>query len=399
LLLIIFLGGLCCIRGQTFNVLDYGAKGDGVTKDTAAIVKAVAAIEFAKGGVLYFPEGKYLTAPFNLTSNIIVHVSPTASILGSNDLYDWPVIPALPSYCQGRELPGPRYTSLIHAERTTNITITGGGVIDGQGEKWWTLHRQNLLNYTRGGLIEIMYNKRLVISSITLRNAPFWTIHPYDSDDVLITNVKIEAPSDSPNTDGVDPDSATNVIITNCDISVGDDNIAIKSGIDYCGREYNKPSENITISNCVFGTGHGLSIGSEMSGGVRNVVIRDSVVRGTQAGPRIKTQRGRGGVVENIRFSNITISGPGVINGIYITMFYDKGVTPPTNATATPIFRNIHINDVHGDCTNAGQFVCLPEAPCEGFVVDNVDLQYSKLPFDCSNVVGTSANVKPSVCF
>jgi len=261
------------------------------------------------------------------------------------------------------------------------------------------LHRQNQLKYTRGGLIEIMYNKHLVITSITLRNSPFWTVHPYDSEDVEITNVKISAPSDSPNTDGIDPDSARNVVISNCDISVGDDNIAIKSGIDYCGRQYNKPSENITISNCVFGSGHGISIGSEMSGGVRNVYFRDSVIKGTQSGPRIKTQRGRGGIVENIYYNNITISGSGVTNGIFITMLYDKGANPQTNATATPIFRNIHITDVHGNCTNAGQLVCLPEAPCKGFTLNNVNLAYSKAAFECSNVAGTATNVKPSVCF
>jgi len=385
--------------GQSFNVLDYGARGDGVTKDTAAIVKAVAAIEMAGGGILLFPAGRYLTAPFNLTSNIIVHISPSATILGSNDLPDWPVIPALPSYCQGRELPGPRYTSLIHAEHKNNITITGGGTVDGQGLKWWTLHRADLLSYTRGGLIEIMYMKHFVISNVTLLNAPFWTVHPYDCDDVKISNVKIYSPSDSPNTDGIDPDSATNVVITDCDISVGDDVIAIKSGIDYCGREYHKPCENITITNCVFGTGHGISIGSEMSGGVRNVLVKDCLVRGTQAGPRIKTQRGRGGVVENIQFINITISGPGVVNAIQVNMFYDKNTVPPTNATATPIFRNVSFKDIRGNATNAGEFLCLPESPCEGFSLQNIDISYTRAGFNCSSIFGTVINVKPTVCF
>lgn len=393
---ILFIIGVSICNGQTFNVMDFGAKGDGTTKDTIAIVKAIAAIANNNGGELYFPPGKYLTAPVNLTSNIVVNLDPQATILGSTDISDWEVIVPLPSYCQGRELPGPRYTSLIHAEHEDNITITGGGTIDGQGQIWWTMHQKNELNYTRGRLIQIMYADGIFINHVTLINSPFWTVHPYSSNNVVITDVVINNPSDSPNTDGIDPDSCSNVYIARCNISDGDDCIAIKSGIDYCGREYNKSSENILIEDCVFGSGHGISIGSEMSGGVRNVTVRNCVAVGTQNGARIKTQRGRGGIVEDITFSNITLNNV-LDDGIIISMFYST--LPPTNKTGTPIFRNINIKDYYGDAAKvAGNFDCLPESPCTGVVLENINLQ-SKDGFNCTNIQGTSSNVSPKICF
>jgi len=325
-----------------------------------------------------------------------VHIDPNATILGSTSIDDWNVIVPLPSYCQGRELPGPRYTSLIHSEHANNITITGGGTVDGQGQLWWTMHEKNLLNYTRPGLIELMYAEGLFINHVTLINSPFWTVHPYSSNNVVITDIVVNNPPDSPNTDGIDPDSCSNVYIARCNISDGDDCIAIKSGIDYCGRQYNKSCENILIEDCIFGYGHGISIGSEMSGGVRNVTIRNCIANGTENGARVKTQRGRGGIVENILFENITL-----INleddGIVFDMFYST--LPPTNATGTPIFRDISIINYMGSVLKAaGEFECLPESPCTGITLQNIYLK-SKSGFTCENINGTTSNVNPSVCF
>jgi len=228
-----------------------------------------------------------------------------------------------------------------------------------------------------------------------LINSPFWTVHPYSSNNVVITDIVVNNPPDSPNTDGIDPDSCSNVYIANSHISDGDDCIAIKSGIDYCGRMYNKSSENILIENCVFGYGHGISIGSEMSGGVRNVTIRNCIANNTQNGARVKTQRGRGGIVEDIVFENITLFNL-QDDGIVINMFYSN--LPPTNATATPIFRNIAIKNYSGTVKAAGDFECLPESPCTEIVLENVNLKSSN-GFTCENVNGTTTNVSPKVCF
>jgi len=389
---------LCCalsVSCRVFNVKDYGAKGDGKTKDTNAIVKVIENIRVEGHGTLFFPPGVYLTAPFNLTSNIEVSVAHNATILGSLDLDDYPVIPPLPSYCQGREMDGPRYSTLIHAEHANNITIIGPGIIDGAGEQWWNWTRSGTLKHTRGGLIEIMYANHLVIRNIRLQNSPFWTVHPYSSNDILIERVTIVNPSNSPNTDGIDPDSSSNVHIVDCYVSVGDDVIAIKSGIDECGRKYGVPTANVTISGCTFGTGHGISIGSEMSGGVKNVTIRDCVVNGTQNGVRIKSQRGRGGVVEDVVYRGLTFIG-NVGDAILVDMFYSN--VPPTNATATPKFRNVLVENLKGVAKVAGVFNCLPESPCENFTIRDVNLQTSQ-GFSCSNINGTTSAVKPDICF
>eukprot|EP01112_Ceratiomyxa_fruticulosa_P005010 TRINITY_DN1556_c0_g1_i6.p1 TRINITY_DN1556_c0_g1~~TRINITY_DN1556_c0_g1_i6.p1 ORF type:complete len:250 (-),score=44.70 TRINITY_DN1556_c0_g1_i6:116-865(-) len=238
-----------------------------------------------------------------------------------------------------------------------------------------------------------MYCKDLTISHVVLRNSPFWTVHPYDCDGVEIHNVTITSPSNSPNTDGIDPDSTINVWIHDSNINSGDDIIAIKSGIDYCGRQYGKPSANILIENCVFGYGHGISIGSEMSGGVKNVTIRNIYADGTNAGPRLKSARGRGGYLSDIVFANITLNN--ITVGIVIDEYYEN--RPPTNATGTPIIDNITFLDIKGTATTAGQFNCLPESPCTKLDLENVSIK-AKNGFSCEYADGVVVNVSPTSC-
>ncbi|KAG2717905.1 hypothetical protein I3760_03G195600 [Carya illinoinensis] len=244
------------LRPVAFNLTDFGAVGDGVTVNTEAFERAVSAISKLgkRGGAqLNVPPGRWLTAPFNLTSHMTLFLAEDAEILGIQDEKYWPLMPPLPSYGYGREHIGPRYGSLIHGQNLKDVVITGhNGTINGQGQTWWTKYHQKLLNHTRGPLVQIMWSSDILITNITLRDSPFWTLHPYDCKNVTIRNVTILAPIfKAPNTDGIDPDSCEDMVIEDCYISVGDDAIAIKSGWDQYGIAYGQPSKNILIRNLV----------------------------------------------------------------------------------------------------------------------------------------------------
>jgi len=285
---------------------------------------------------------------------------------------------------------------LIHGQNLTNITLTGGGTIDGQGDVWWKLAKDHKLKHTRGRLIEFMWTDDIVIRDLTLTNSPFWTVHPVYCNRVLIQDLTIINPSDSPNTDGIDPDSSSNVLITDCTISVGDDNIAIKSGMNEPGIEYGWPSANITIQNCVFKSGHGISIGSEMSGGVKNVTVKDCTAIGTDRGPRIKTALARGGYVEDIYFTNIVLSNVGT--GISIGMNYSNSYDEGEIAVPPPIFKNFFFENITGTgLAVAGEFGCLSVSHCTGLLLKDIDLS-AKKGFTCQFADGSSENVTPATC-
>ncbi|KAK9027003.1 hypothetical protein V6N11_066852 [Hibiscus sabdariffa] len=205
-----------------------------------------------------------------------------AEILGIQDENQWPLMPPLPSYGHGREHHGPRYGSLIHGRNLKDVVITGhNGTINGQGQSWWKKYHQKLLDHTRGPLVQIMWSSDIVIANITLRDSPFWTFHPYDCKNVTVRNVTILAPiHGAPNTDGIDPDSCEDVVIEDCYISVGDDAIAIKSGGINMGIAYGRPSRNILVRNLIVRSmvSAGISIGSEMSGGVSDVTVENLLV-------------------------------------------------------------------------------------------------------------------------
>lgn len=340
------------LRPHVFHLTDFGAVGDGETSNTQAFERAVAAIAAVAadgGGQLNVPPGVWLTAPFNLTSHMTLFLAAGSVILGVQDEPYWPLMPPLPSYGRGREYPGPRYGSLIHGQHLEDIVITGhNGTIDGQGMIWWKKHKIKKLQYTRGRLVQFMWCSNVEISDITLRNSPFWTIHPYDCTDVIIRGVTILNPVGSPNTDGIDPDSCQNVLIENSYISVGDDCIAIKSGWDQYGIAYGRPSSNILIRNI---TAHspvsaGVSIGSEMSGGVSNVTVENLQVWHSKRGIRIKTAPGRGGYVSGLSFKNITLDTVRV--GIVIKTDYGDHPDRKFNPKALPVVENISFSSIHG---------------------------------------------------
>ncbi|KAI3842596.1 hypothetical protein MKX03_027260 [Papaver bracteatum] len=342
------------LRPFVFNLTDFGGVGDGRTVNTRAFERAILEISKLKnggGGQLNVLDGYWLTAPFNLTSHMTLFLAQNAVILAIQDDKYWPLMPPLPSYGFGREHPGPRYGSLIHGQNLTDVTITGhNGTIDGQGKSWWDKFRQKRLNHTRGPLVQIMWSSDIRFSNITLQNSPFWTLHPYDCKNVFVTNVTILAPVvGAPNTDGIDPDSCENMVIEDCYISVGDDGVAIKSGWDQYGINYGKPSTNILIKNVVIRSmvSAGVSIGSEMSGGVSNVRVENLHVWNSRRGVRIKTSLGRGGYVRNITYRNIMFDNLRV--GIVIKTDYNEHPDERYNPKAVPVIEDISFTGIYGN--------------------------------------------------
>lgn len=369
----------------SFSVRDYGAAGDGTTDDTAAFEAAVAEVKKRGAGIVLVPaEGDYLIRPINLTSSMELYIQGGARISGFADVKAWPVIPGAPSYGQGRDhgSHSPRYTSLLHGEHLSNVTIRGDGnssILDGKGSYWWDLHNRKKESITRGHLIEFMYSNDIEIHDISMVDSPFWNNHFFDCDGVHVHGVYISAPEGSPNTDGWDPDSSRNVLIEDSWYSAGDDCIAIKSGWDCYGIEYGKPSVNISIRNLsCHGRYAGVAIGSEMSGGVENVTV--SNVRFTKAnGPaHIKTGQSRGGYVTNIRFKDFTITGP-VDNGILVDAFYgarnpscpDRWAPP-----SAPRMANYSFVSIDGTAApvskNTFHFKGSSDSPIEGVYLENV---------------------------
>ncbi|CAN6380945.1 unnamed protein product [Urochloa humidicola] len=289
-------------RGASVSVASFGGVGDGRTLNTAAFSRAVASIERSRapgGAELRVPPGVWLTGPFNLTSHMTLFLARGAIIRATKDTSSWPLMEPLPSYGRGRELPGGRYISLIHGKGIQDVVITGeNGTIDGQGSVWWDMWKKGTLPFTSPHLLELISSSDIIVSNVVFQDSPLWNIHPVYCINVVIRNVTILAPHDSPYTDGIDPDSCDNVCIEDCYISTGDDAIAIKiSGWDEYGIAYSRPSSNITVRRITGSTPFaGFAIGSETSGGVENILAEHLSFFSSGVGINIKTNTGRGGV-------------------------------------------------------------------------------------------------------
>ncbi|KAI3841067.1 hypothetical protein MKX03_001261 [Papaver bracteatum] len=392
------------VRPHSVTITEFGAVGDGVTLNTKAFHNAIFYLQsFAdKGGAqLFVPAGRWLTGGFVLISHLTLLLDKEAIILGSTDSNDWPIVDALPSYGRGRELPGGRHRSLIYGENLVDVIITGdNGTVDGQGSVWWNRFRNGTLNYTRPHLVELMNSSEVLISNLTFKNSPFWTIHPVYCSQVIVQNVTILAPLDSPNTDGIDPDSSNNVCIEDCYISTGDDLISIKSGWDEYGISYASPSSNITIRRLIgeTGLGAGIAIGSEMSGGVSNVHADSLRFFNSDHGIRIKTAPGRGGYVRNVYISDLTMTNVRIAIrfsgqfGEHPDDFYDS--------KALPRIEKISIKDVRGEnISTAGLLEGLKDDNFVNICLSNITLSVTKQPaWNCSYVQGYSNLVSPRTC-
>lgn len=357
------------------NVRDCGARGDGVTLDTRAIQDAIN----AGAGTVIVPPGKYLVGAIFLRDDLTLHLEPGATLLGSEDSAGYPVIEA-----RWEGVTRSTYAPLIGGRNLHNITITGRGTIDGQGAVWWKRQREKTLAHPRPRLISFDECTNVLIQDVALINSPSWTIHPVRCENVTVNKVTIVNPADSPNTDGINPDSCRNVHISNCHVDVGDDCIAIKSGIETEAPEKRAPCENITLTNCTMAHGHGgVVIGSEMSGDVRNVAISNCVFIGTDRGIRLKSRRGRGGIVEDIRVANILMQD--VLCPFAMNLYYHIGVKgnkeiadkqPRPVNEGTPRFRRIHFAHITvTDAQFAAAFLYgLPEMPIEDVSFDDVSI-------------------------
>ncbi len=384
------------VHAQTmYDVTKYGAKRDSSAKATMAIKKAIDAASAAGGGTIYFPAGKYLTGPIHLKSNITIFIDAGAELHFSDNFDDY--LPMVESRYEGVDVMS--FSPLFYAYKAENITITGRGKINGHGKKWWDyvegfkdgLPRNKWQNtfdsvnknmvlpedpgqmkrgFLRPPFIQPMYCKNVLIEGITITNSPFWTVNPEFCENVTVHAVTIANPR-SPNTDGINPESCKYVHISNCHISVGDDCITIKSGRDAGGRAKGIPAENYTITNCTMLSGHGgVVIGSEMSGGVKKITITNCVFDGTDRGIRIKTARGRGGVVEDIRVDNIVMKNIGQ-QAIVLDMEYTR-VAPEPLSERTPQFRNIRLSNITAYTKQAMYINGLDEMPVQEISLNDV---------------------------
>ncbi|MGV8982018.1 glycoside hydrolase family 28 protein [Clostridium sp.] len=336
------------LYSSNFNVTAFGAIPDGVTSCTKAFTAAINSCSELGGGTVYVPAGKFLTGSIRLRSNINLNLDSGAILIFSNDITQYPVVNSRWEGVQ-RQV----YSSCIYGENEENIAITGAGKLDGQGDFWWKRVKDNTNLYPRPKLISFHGCNNVLIEGVTLINSPSWTVNPICCENVTVDKIRIKNPASSPNTDGVNPESCKNVHISNCHIDVGDDCIAIKSGTEDILDKV--PCENITITNCTMVHGHGgVVIGSEMSGDVRNITISNCIFEGTDRGIRMKSRRGRGGVIEDIRINNIVMKDvlcPFIANLYYYCgpkgkdkFVWDKKPYPITSET--PTFRRIHFSNI-----------------------------------------------------
>ncbi len=360
---------------QVFDVRQFGAKGDGSTLDTEAIQEALDECGRAGGGIVRFAPGTYLSKPITLRTRTTVQLDGGAALQATGNQVDFMKEPG--DWLSARS--GSDFVPFITGKDLTDIAITGAGVIDGNGQVWWPAAeeaRRKTSGYTlpRPNLIVLTRCKNVEITGVTICNAPKFHLVPTDCEDVLIEGVTFKAPEDAPNTDAIDPSVSRRVRISRCIIDVGDDNIAIKSGKKMEGREF--ACEDITVSDCVFLHGHGMSIGSETVGGVQNVTVERCTFQGTENGIRIKSPRGKGGTIDGLRCRDITMID--VDPALTISAYYPKipaedEVVPAT--AETPVIRNIEITNLTATCPKeAGVIVGLPESLATNICLTNVTI-------------------------
>ena len=413
------------------NIEKFGAKGDGLFLNTKAINDAIKDVNQHGGGKVIIPEGIWLTGPIELLSNVNLYTERNALVLFTGDFEAYPIIATSFEGLETRRCQSP-----ISARNAENIAITGYGTFDGNGDCWRPVKKgkltasqwKKLVNsggvldekqeiwyptpgslkgamackdfnvpegintdeewneirpWLRPVLLSIAKSKKILLEGVTFKNSPSWCLHPLSCEDFTVNNIMVINPWYSQNGDAIDLESCKNALIINSVFDAGDDAICIKSGKDENGRRRGEPCQNVIVKNNTVLHGHGgFVVGSEMSGGVRNVYVSGCSFVGTDVGLRFKSTRGRGGVVENIFIDNINmIDIPN--DALTMDLYYavnDSPETPiPDVNEETPVFRNIYISNVL--CRGAGRAVYfngLPEMPLKNILIKNMTVTNAK---------------------
>ncbi|MBO6240322.1 MAG: glycoside hydrolase family 28 protein [Butyrivibrio sp.] len=379
------------------NVTKFGAKGDGKTLDTAAIQAAICSCP--KDGTVYLPKGVYFSTPLFLKSNMTLWLDEEAVLLGDTQRENYPILPGMTlstdekdeynlSSWEGNPLTS--FASLVTAIDAENLDIIGPGTLDGNASNsdWWVNPKIKRIAW-RPNTLYLCRCKNVRVQNITVKNSPAWTVHPYYCEDISFLNLFINNPSDSPNTDGLDPESCKNTLVLGTVISVGDDCMAIKSGKYYMSLEHHKVTENCIIRNCKFERGHGsVTVGSEAAGGVKNVRVSQCIFEGTDRGLRIKTRRGRGerSVLDDIIFENINMNGvhmPFTVNMFYFCdpdghSDYVQNQAPAPVDEMTPVIGSIIGRNINCEGVSACVLcaVGLPERPIGELRFENISASF-----------------------
>ena len=375
---------------RDFDITKFGAVGDGQKLCTAAIRQAITACHAAGGGRVVIPAGRFLTGAIHLESNVNLHVAENATLVFSRDPKDY--LPPVFTRFEGTECMN--YSPFVYAFEKQNVAVTGLGTLDGQAdsEHWWPWARASRTedrtaivamgdknvpvaerifgegHFLRPNFVQPYRSTNVLLEGFTMKNSPMWELNPVLCRNVIVRDVKID--SHGPNNDGCDPESCDGVLITGCTFNTGDDCIAIKSGRNQDGRRVNVPCQNVVIEDCIMQDGHGgVSIGSEVSGGVRNIQVRRCRMSSPhlQRALRIKTNSYRGGVIENIGFHNVTV-GQVAEAVIEVDFYYEEGEGGPFR----PVVKNIDVS--HVTCEKSKHAVFLrgyKAAPISGVTISD----------------------------
>lgn len=400
--------------GPLVHCDEFGAIPDGKTDSSSAFLRALRHLKKEGGGTLVLSRGVYLSGPLELSDSVRLYLERDAVLrfLDDFELYT-------PVRTRWEGVLCHAMHPMIFARNASHITISGDGTIDGSGQAWWDAYRnkkkagqktpilpierriaelENSVEkkpsggggretyFLRPPLIQFFSCNGIHVEGVTLKNSPFWTLHPVFSKNILIDHVRIENPGDAPNTDGIDIDSCTDVAIRSCKIDVGDDCIALKAGSGEIGIAEGGSTRNVVVSHCIFFSGHGgVVIGSETAGGIENVKVENCSFTGSDRGIRIKSRRGRGGIVQNLQFMNLVMDS--VLSPITINLYYNCGAPASESgflfsrerqaeSALTPRIRNVSISNlVARNCrASAGFIVGLPESRIENLSLENCDI-------------------------
>ena len=383
------------VESICLNVRRFNAKGDGATDDTQAIQAAIMACP--KFGRVLIPKGIYHTKTIFLKSDMTLELAEGAVLSYQGAFHTGAILPGYLVDPHGEEYylgswegnPLDTYTALIQGINVENVNIIGLGTLEGNGHNFWT-HPKVKMGAWRPRLLQIIHSKFVNVQGITLQNSPSWTVHPLFSDALVFADLKIINPKDSPNTDGLNPESCNRVLIVGVYFSVGDDCIAIKAGKIYLGAKLKRSTQHVAIRNCSMNFGHGaVVIGSEMAGGVKNITVSQCLFNETDRGLRIKTRRGRGAdaIIDQICFSNIKMErvlAPLIINNFYFCdpdghseYVRTKEKLPVDHRT--PYIGKLNFTDITARNSEvaAGFFYGLPEQPIQELVLKNCEFCFA----------------------